>query len=241
MLFLKKPILLYCMGKCASTTVSEKLKILNYDVFHIHQICHINHRLDLNFLLKKSLVISMTRELIGRNISWFFQRMNINNVSYSECYVGNEDQVLNMSIDDLKHHFYYKLPSKVHFDSLNWFDENFKKNLNFDVYDYNFNIEKGFSVYDDRILIIRFEDMKRVGEKAIADFIKLDNFNFVEDKNVGFKKWYREKYIAFLKEPVPEWYVNMMYETKFMRHFYSKEEILFFKKKYLNISNLYLN
>jgi hypothetical protein len=37
-----------------------------------------------------------------------------------------------------------------------------------------------------------------------------------------------------LKEPVPEWYINMMYDTKFMRHFYSKDEIDCFIKKYLN-------
>ena len=232
MLFIKKPILIYCMGKCASSTVKYNLRFLNYYVLHFHHTSAIKYRSDLKFVLLKSLVISMTRELIGRNISWFFEHISIK--EYSENYVGSEEYVLNMSIDDLKHHFYHNISSKVHFESANWFDENFKKNLDFDVYDYTFDIQKGFSVYDDRFLIIRFEDMRRVGEKSIRDFTGIDNFYFVNNINNGFQKWYSEKYIGFLKEPVPEWYINMMYDTKLMRHFYSKDEIDCFKKKYLN-------
>ena len=222
------------MGKCASSTVKHNLKFLKYYVVHFHQIDEVKNRFDLHFLLKKSLVISMTRELIGRNISCFFEL--ISNEDKPDYYVGSEEKVLSMSIDDLKHHFYHKLPSAVHIDPINWFDDNFKKNLDFDVYDYNFDIEKGFSVYDDRLLIIRFEDMRRVGESSIADFVGIDDFKFIEHHNEGLRKWYCEKYIAFLKEPVPEWYINMMYDTKLMRHFYSKDEIDCFKKKYLSIS-----
>jgi len=231
MLFEKKPILIYQMGKCASSTVKHNLKFLNYYVVHFHHITEVEHRFDLNFLLKKSLVISMTRELVGRNISCFFEL--ISNEDRPDYYIGNEEKVLNMSIDDLKHHFYFKLPSRSHLDAVNWFDENFKKNLDFDVYNYDF--KKGFAVYDDRFLIIRFEDMRRVGENAIRDFLKIENFHFIENINEGFQKWYREKYFEFLKEPVPEWYINMMYDTKLMRHFYSKDEIDCFIKKYLNI------
>ena len=232
MLFIKKPILIYQMGKCASSTVKYNLRFLNYYVVHFHHISTIKYRFDLHFLLKKSLVISMTRELVGRNISCFFEL--IRNEDKPDYYVGSEEKVLSMSIDDLKHHFYHNISSKVHFETANWFDENFKKNLDFDVYDYTFDIQKGFAVYDDRFLIIRFEDMRRVGEKSIGDFTGIDNFYFVDNINDGFHKWYSEKYIAFLKEPVPDWYINMMYDTKLMRHFYSKDEIDCFKKKYLN-------
>ena len=236
MFFVKKPILVYQMGKCASATVKSNLEIfgrMKYEVFHLHHIFDIRLRKDLKFILKKSLVISMTRELVGRNISWFFQNINKSEYEQNYNYVGNEEKVLSMSIDDLKQHFYCNVPDNIHLESANWFDDSLKKNLDFDVYNYNFDIAKGFSVYDDRFLIIRFEDMRRVGEKSIADFIGIDNFYFVDNINEGLRKWYREKYIAFLKEPVPEWYINMMYDTKLMRHFYSKDEIDCFKKKYL--------
>lgn len=237
MFFVKKPILVYQMGKCASVTVRHNLEIfagMKYEVFHFHRIYEMRLKSELKFLLKKSLAISMTRELVGRNISWFFQNISQRVHLKSRYHIGSEEKVLNMSIDDLKQHFYCNVPDNIHLESANWFDNEFKKNLDFDVYNYNFDIEKGFSVYDDRFLIIRFEDMRRVGEKSIADFIGIDNFYFVDNINDGFHKWYSEKYIGFLKEPVPDWYINMMYDTKLMRHFYSKDEIDCFKKKYLN-------
>ena len=237
MLFVKKPILVYQMGKCASVTVRHNLEVfgrMKYEVIHFHRINQMRLIADPEYLLNESLVISMTRELVGRNISWFFQNISSRAHFKSRYHIGSEEKVLNMSIDDLKQHFYCNVPDNIHLESANWFDNEFKKNLNFDVYDYTFDIEKGFSVYDDRFLIIRFEDMRRVGEKSIADFIGIDNFYFVDNINDGFHKWYSEKYIGFLKEPVPDWYINMMYDTKLMRHFYSKDEIDCFKKKYLN-------
>ena len=237
MLFVKKPILVYQMGKCASVTVKENLEIfgrMKYEIIHFHRIYQMRLIADPKYLLKESLVISMTRELVGRNISWFFQNISSRAHFKSRYHIGSEEKVLSMSIYDLKHHFYCNVPINIHLESVNWFDNEFKKNLDFDVYDYDFNIEKGFEVYNSRFLIIRFEDMRRVGEKSIANFIGIDNFHFIENINDGFEKWYREKYIEFLKEPVPEWYINMMYDTKLMRHFYSKYEIDCFKKKYLN-------
>ena len=73
-----------------------------------------------------------------------------------------------------------------------WFDNELKRHFGVDVYQYDFDKERGYSTIqkgDVEVLIIKFEKMKEVGEKCIGEFIGDTNFK-INDYNISKDKWY---------------------------------------------------
>lgn len=70
--------------------------------------------------------------------------------------------------------------------SLEWFDSDFKKYFNFDIYDKYFDKEKGYSIYEvDKnidLLLIRLDKLNTIHKEAFEEFFgwhfsELYNFN----------------------------------------------------------------
>lgn len=165
-------------------------------------------------------VISVVRDPVARNISAFFQ-----NLDASQIY----------SKEGLQHDFF---ALTNHMLPLEWFDLEFKRHLGVSVYDYKFDVDSGYSIIEQdncEIMIVQLEKLNANAD-VIRRFIDDDKFDFaVSDVqgNVSSVKWYKE-YVQFLKENAvfPRAYLDLMYDSKYMRHFYSQSDIANLRAKW---------
>ena len=80
--------------------------------------------------------------------------------------------------------------------------------------------------------MLRLEDLNRVGQKVLRDFLNLKQFQLVQ-ANVGEQKEYSDLYREFKKIPLPASYLEKMYASMYARQFYTDEEIQGFYQKWI--------
>lgn len=112
-------------------------------------------------------------------------------------------------------------------DELEWFDEQLKKNLGIDVFQYPFDQKKGYTIIKKdniELFLFKVEKMEAVSDK-ISEFAGTDKLPDI-NANAAKQKWYRLAYAQFRKEiQLPAEYVNHYYERNVkMDYFYSQEE-----------------
>ena len=244
------PILVYQMGKVGSMSIAKSLvKNIKNPVFHVHALLRnaediktrpvfdFSPRQEQIMKLQKLLgrekglfiyeniiaknqpvkVITLTREPIGRNLAAFFQNF--------EMETGKTPKYSNFTSEELGDMFVKYYP---HFVPLQWFDKNVNKCLGIDVYDYDFPREKGFLTIQKKsleLLILKVELPNQIKEKVIGEFLGLPEFRIVNN-NLGEDKDYSDIY-KNLKQALklPYSYVEEMCNSRYFRHFYTKEEI----------------
>jgi hypothetical protein len=202
-------------------------------------------QLDDGLMDRKWKVITITREPVARNISTFFENLEVNRLDEIDSY-------------EISSH-YYKIPptiirltdleklNKLFFERMNhdspeqFFDREIKGVLGVDVYAHEFPRSKGYCILEDDvadILLLRLEDLNRVAREAFWEFLKLPDF-ILAKSNVGSEKNYALLYKEFKKQVnFPQDYLDRMYGSRYMHHFYSAGEIEKFKKKWLKTENL---
>lgn len=218
------PLIIYQMGKVGSSSIYESLKRhYNGPVFHAHslspRVAEKTHRwLHQWTVVEKqpARVISLTREPISRNISEFFQNL--------EVFIDESPANIQQSPEELQNTF---LAKHWHDWSLNWFDTEINANFNIDVYEKAFP-QTGTCQYSREnieLLVLRSELDDEDKITAICNFLSLDRFKLV-NKNIGQQKEYSQTYKLFLENVrFPREYIDMICESKYFRHFYSTEEI----------------
>jgi hypothetical protein len=78
------------------------------------------------------------------------------------------------------------------------------------------------------------EDLNRVGPGALKEFLGLSGPLELYHSNVGNNKYYYDVYQEFKNTiRIPQWYIDKMYDFKYMRHFYSETEIEAFRNRWL--------
>lgn len=232
----KNIYIIYSMGKVGSSTVFESLKSKKpfSDIFHVHFLSsnslenlipqlpeEFHHNIEigrkiLSFIKQRPnariKIITLTREPIMRAISDLFE-------NWKHLY----NDIEQVPKSDLKTH----IESQQHDYVLEWFDTEFKEYLDFDIYANSFDKERGYGIYRHKncdILCIKLERLSEVASSAFKDFlgedISLSTSNSSEFK--GGKDSY-----AFLKANVSisEDRLVKLYNSKYMRHFYTEEEI----------------
>lgn len=238
---LSDPVLVYQMGKVASTSIYVSLKeSTDLDVFHAHRLNPENiarvreehlQRGDVPpddtrglYLYKRLIkprrksirIITLIREPVGRNISAFFQNLE----SFERMKGAHSALEVEELVRDFIHKYNHDVP-------LTWFDEELRAATGIDVYQHPFPHEKGYQRIDEppfHVLIMR-HDLDD-GEKSarIAEFLGLDSFHITR-VNISADKEYAETYQAFLASiQLPEDYVDRMLSSRYARHFYSPEE-----------------
>ena len=235
------PIVVYQMGKVGSTSVKESLTSCGVgSVYQVHRLYpeniegvrqdHLKRKSEppdesVGMLLyyhvvkkrKKCKFITLVREPIGRNISAFFENFKFfTGMSFS-------DQVF--SIIELTNIF---LNNYRHSVPLTWFDEEMKRSLDIDVYEYEFPKEDGYLYINEHpfeLLIIKCEMVDSIKERVISDFLSIDNFS-LNRANIAQDKNYSESYQRFKNRiNLPTSYIEMMCDSKYMKHFYGYSEI----------------
>lgn len=243
-LYLKRgtPIIVYQMGKVGSSSITDSLMSCQGDrVFQVH-IVNPDHLRELRKELldknlrspphltlgqmvyrriirrdKKAKVITLVREVIGANLSGFFQNFR--------RFTGVEYDDANFTVEELVDMFF---KNHDHRYPLRWFDVEIKGVLGIDVYEYPFPKERGYlsiSKGNFDLLILKSEIDDSTKEKAITEFLGIDNFKLTRT-NVAQNKNYANTYQDFVQSiKLPESYIERMCNSKYMRHFYSDAEI----------------
>lgn len=192
-----------------------------------------NYLMVKHFRSKKNIskVITLVREPIARNISMYFQNFYIPCLEIAVR--GSSRTTDNTSINAFIEDFFNKYN---HYYGIKWFDNEFLKVTGVDIYDYPFDKEKGYCVINDKgvsVLIMQMEKMNDL-EKVMGEFVGNDEFKLIND-NTSDEKWYSCVYKKFKETiEIPENYIDNIYNTKFMKHFYSDDDISSFRNKYKN-------
>lgn len=116
----------------------------------------------------------------------------------------------------------------------NFFYGEIKNILGIDIFAYEFNKEAGYSIFKQgnmEVFVYRLENLNGL-TKEIGDFCEIENFQLITS-NVGFDKFYNKPYKQFIEGVTfPKEYLDKTYQSEFMRHFYTDEEIEKFYKKW---------
>jgi hypothetical protein len=188
--------IIHSMGKTGTTSIKESFTLAHIPFLYAHYLNgpHIPEKLTLDDDFYY--VISPIREPVRRNISAFFE---------------NYYQHGKATMSDFIHNYPHHVP-------LLWFDREIKGFWGVDVYEEEFDVDRGWQIYEAekaRILVIRMENFSSwsqayqalTGEEA--------------PELVHTHKTDETEYKRFLKEEVvPDYYHDFITQTKYARHFY---------------------
>ncbi len=256
------PLLVYQMGKVGSSTIVATLKAIPspLPVFHIHLLAketiarneqfyfgdnrgillpsgwpNTTHLFQSYFFQRQLQtkgqrwkIITLVREPVVRNISGLFESV--------EYIIPNFYQRLEqgqLSLDELNDCFVHDY--KFHDIPLCWFDVELKAALGIDVFATPFPVEKGYALYESAkadVLLLRLESLSDCYDEAFRQFLGLEHVELV-NANESRDKGYYETYQRFTKSvKLPASYLDQMYQSTYMRHFYSTAEIARFRAKW---------
>lgn len=176
-------------------------------------------------------ITTLVRDPIARNISAFFQTLNLHSIDnnfYNRIQSGGDKNLIN----DMKDYFINKLD---HNNVLKWFDREIKTVFGIDVLEYEFPYDKGFKIYYGKnadLLLIRLEDLDKCASQAFSEFLDVGNIE-LEKKQNSNSKYYSTTYKTF-KDTVslPEPFLDSLYFSVFTKNFYSEEEISKFREQW---------
>lgn len=252
---LNDPILVYSPGKVGSTSVEvtlERLRLPN-PIFHIHFMDwdylkeveeylqqfspdysgHISTGKGLRFFADRTWgkvrwkLITLVREPIGREISDLFENLR----TFPDLRELHGDALAEAAIRHMQELFAAFDASTDYAE--NWFDRELKKVFGFDLYAAPFDPSQGYAIYTAQhadLLLLRLEDLSRVGEQALGEFLGLKNVHLV-NANQGKQKPYQQAYrqvVDKLRFSVTT--LEAIYNTRYTHHFYSSAEIETFKE-----------
>jgi len=174
-------------------------------------------------------VISLTREPVAKTISTVFEMLDVIFPEWKAKYQAGEWDLYEMQDTIVKR--YVIGPGRG-----DWYDTQMKPVFDIDVYSQPFPHQQGYEIYhgknNSRLLLLRLEDLNRVGQKVLGHFLNVKEFHLVQ-ANASEKKEYSDLYREFKKIPLPASFLESMYASMYARHFYSDEEINGFYQKWI--------
>lgn len=203
---------------------------------HIWQYQYLREKLDKG-LSDKWKIITLIRDPVARNLSTFFQNMEVVSSKADEyTFMSPEHQfevtITKDKIEPLIDLFFDKIDHEY---PLIFFEREFNHLFDIDVMTGEFSTEQGYEIYSGdqaELLFIRLEDLNDCVSEAFETFLDLQNFT-LQNTNVGSEKAYADVYKQFKNIIVlPKSYLDSLYDTPFMHHFYSEPEIDAFRKKW---------
>ncbi|NRY60054.1 putative capsular polysaccharide synthesis family protein [Clostridium beijerinckii] len=224
----------YSAPKVANTSIIDTVEYYKKNIFNAgHTLGGFDEITKKRVKSEVKKIITGIREPISQNLSNIYQEADVLHyfLEYEECRDAQE-VFLKMVLEKNERNDECIMFQKNLIQ--NWFDERMKKELEIDVYNYDFDTEKGYSIIHKdgvEILLYRMENIKELSD-VFGEFLKIDNFQ-LQTLNDGNSKWYAKSYKNFIKNiELPKEYVEKVYNGKFMKHFYSESEIKKFRDKW---------
>jgi len=263
------PIIDYQMGKVGSSTIQRSLneRGLEQAFYHVHflnpvRVAEIEKQRRQYFgtekegLLKRPWsyeflyeqiqkkdrhwkIITLVREPVARNISTFFENLDVAIKPDGKKYVVKSDYYgidIEVGLDDVEPLGSLFFDRMQHDRPLQYFDNEIKAVFGIDVYSGEFPTQKGYRIYPAEnadLLLIRLENLNACARTAFREFMGIDDFSLVQT-NVGSEKIYAPLYSAFKRTVhLPESYIDRMYNAKYTRYFFTEGEIQGFRDKWI--------
>lgn len=246
------PILIYQMGKVGSTSITRALKksTLDNPVFHIHwfsqkglarakqiyqstrdpifgmhlQRCRLLRKKLDNKEITKFKVITLVRDPIAREISSFFQ-----NIELADTHLIDSRNRLktDVALKLIEKKITHNLLDVIF--CLNWFEGEFEPALSVDIYNYPFDKQKGYSIIHHKnvdILVIKLENLNSCFAQSMSEFLGIQIKQDMVTSNRGNEKKYADE-MQLVKDQLKldSGAYQKIYSTKFVKHFYSQDEI----------------
>lgn len=248
------PIVVHQMARVGSITVLHALlsKLPSARVFHTHYLnpatvalnrkrldelhrargetglhreflaaIHLNRRMQRR-VDGKWRIITMVRDPVARTVSAFFRHFPFQHPELDPRFHENPSNVprlIELFLDEREYE------RRV---ALEWFDREVAEVFGIDVFATPFSPEAGSAIYESpryAMLLLRTEDMDRIGGSAISRFLDVGVMPLVTT-NRAREQTYAAAYERFLAcIELPGWYLDEMYGSRLARHFYSDEEL----------------
>ena len=214
-------------------------------LLHIWQYRYLYQRLQHDLKSgKRWRVITLIRDPIARNISDFFENMEITPTAstrqrkFSSIEYDFDIVVKDNDFTELIGLFLEKFP---HDYPANFLDYEIEGVFNVDLYESDFPADKGFKIYRGNqadVLLLRVENLTDCFTVALKEFLNIENLTLSNNTNIGSKKAYAETYRLFIESiSFSESYIDRIYSTNFIKHFYTSTEINQFKARWLNTTS----
>lgn len=200
---------------------------------HLFQSYYLHKRITKTLNGKKWKIITLIRDPIARNVSVFFQIIDLRIPGFYNLFARKA-----IKIEDLKELFLRDFEGGFEPDIMpfKWFERELYSTFGIDVLSREFPKDRGYKIYESKnadVLLIKLENLNKCSKDAFKEFLNLREFNLMT-ANVAKNKKYYPIYQEFIDSLVlPASYLDKMYACKFMQHFYSKEEIIGFRKRWL--------
>lgn len=192
----------------------------------------------LHYSDEEFVIISLVRDLMARNISSIFQSMNFKEEWRNHFYIASVADLKKMPYEQQELEITKQL-YKLNTSNLTtgWYDTLLSSHFYYpdidkyliDVYAKPFNQEQGFQTYESKtprvqMIILRLEDLNARG-KELGEFLGIEDFHPAWG-NAPEGKWYEPIYKQFKSRYRPtEQELKTIYGSRFMRYFYSPEQI----------------
>jgi hypothetical protein len=257
----KRPVIVYQMGRMGSTTITRSLRKAGVQTFHVHSLVpetidflknlHLGNwghdpaerRRILTEALrfrcirewlnkpssKKKKVVTLVRDPIGREVSYYFWDGEPRMQEFVDLYARKQ-----MSVEQVVDGF-MRRPKGSEGHMLRWFEVELNPVFGIDVYAEDFDPAIGYKIYEGEkaeVLLAKTEKLNDCAREAFAEFLGLEELSLT-NANVGEDREYAKLYRAFKRECVlPQVYLDKIYTTKYVRHFYSEREIDQFRARW---------
>lgn len=244
----RTPTLVYQMGKVGSSTVVRTLERLHSPtpVVRVHSLNPTKvsedietlretlgylreHVVTSSTLVQKHLdwgkfpctVITLTREPIGRAISFALQDWQRQLPEVGNLHELRPEQIIRLVIEKLQ-------PGSLHADPGRWFERELKSVFGIDVMEVPYDFGQGYVKIRSGpvdVLVIRMEDLDQSLQNSLADLYDLNRRDIqIERSNVGKRKAYADL-LAEVKEQltVPPSVSERVWSTDYAQHFYGPD------------------
>jgi hypothetical protein len=182
-------------------------------------------------------VITMIRDPVARNVSAFFENLELFGFDYRSRLQSDSIDAIMPDLERLFREQYVdgSGATRVDSDPLTWFDEELKTVFDVDVFKRAFPVQQGFAIYHApkaEILMMRLKDLNQHAGAAFKRFLGIETQLQPRD-NVAAEKDYAPLYQRFLETfEMPESYLDQMYTSKVSQHFYTDEELERFRSRW---------
>jgi len=208
--------------------------VLNHSYVYIEDLlANYSKKLKMYFLVG-------VRDEIAQNLSLLYELFDGGCLNGIDAVWENDVQKVfdNYIISDEAENscWFQYMKKRLHMNYLvqDFFEQQFEHYFGIDIYKYPFDVNRGYSIYNIgnmRIMIYQLEKMSSL-ESQIGKFLHLKDFS-IKKSNAGIDKWYAKYYKEACKELILNYkYFSDCYSGKYMRHFYSDEDITKFKNRW---------
>ncbi|MEM7573476.1 MAG: putative capsular polysaccharide synthesis family protein [Bacteroidota bacterium] len=215
------PLYVYQMGKVASSSLRYSLEATYPgQVVHSHHFGPQHRKWEVEYLYRAwqkgpfpLKVISLIREPVGRNISAFFENFErFTRIPFEQNpYTAEELQLIFLT------RYAHNIP-------LLWLESELQHSFGVDVYASPFPREGHLRMQQGPVdfLLMKHQLTDEYKAKLVQDFVPLEQLEW-HNRNQGTEKPYAQLYQEFKALPLPDWYLDQMYNSRYARHFYGDE------------------